>query len=675
MMKAFFGTKRSCNDRSWSRLIGAGLIGFVLVMPLRARATTVTIDADRDAWMDQLVANQNVNHGSEALLDVQTGSSTQVKRRGLVHFNLSSIPVCASVSSATLRMRIEVAPASSRTHGMHRLLKDWTESGVTWLKTDGTVSWSGGGANDASDSAATASATAATGISTGAVIAWNVTADANDFVAHPLVNFGWLLRDESEGSSPVLVRYDAKENTGSGAVPPRLEITYVLDDVNCDDLNLCTTDTCGSGGCEHVNNSLPCDDSVFCNGADVCAAGECTHAGDPCVGADGDEDCSESCDETADNCLGADPDGTLCRPDGGECDVEETCLGGSCPADAFELPGAPCGDPSDTDCDNPDTCDGNNACRANHEALGFSCGDPTDTDCTDPDSCDGAGSCRGNDASSGSPCADDGEACTADECDGGGTCTHAAGNAGAECRAAVGDCDVAETCDGSVAVCPADVKQPDDTPCDDALFCNGEDSCTGGLCVNHDGGVCTFVCDEPNDQCVVDECPESPQDTCRGAEKSKLLIKNSDSDERDALVWKFIRGESSSFADLADPMVDANYTLCLYAGPDAALAATVGITPGSSKWSVVGNAKGYKYSDKSGASSGVQKAKLKASAKDRTKMLIKARGAGLPEILGAQGLPVPVTAQLLNHASGQCWEGVFTGVPAKNTVAKFKANQ
>jgi hypothetical protein len=309
------------------------------------------------------------------------------------------------------------------------------------------------------------------------------------------------------------------------------------------------------------------------------------------------------------------------------------------------------------------------------ESPGFSCGDPTDTDCTDPDSCDGAGSCQSNDASSGSPCADDGEVCTADQCDGGGTCAHPAGNAGAECRATAGGCDVAETCDGSLATCPVDSKQPDDTPCDDTLFCNGEDSCVGGTCSNHAGGVCTFLCDEPNDQCVVDECPQYPQDTCRGAEKSKLLIKDSDADERDALIWKFVRGESSSFGDLGDPMADTNYTLCLYAGPDAALAATVGITPSSSRWSVLGNNKGYKYSDKSGASSGVQKAQLKASTKERTKMLIKGRGAALPEILGAQGLETPVTVQLLNHRSGVCWEGVFSGAPTKNTAAKFKANQ
>jgi hypothetical protein len=115
-----------------------------------------------------------------------------------------------------------------------------------------------------------------------------------------------------------------------------------------------------------------CQDGLFCNGTDTCRAGGCDdHTGDPCVGPDGDTDCAESCDEAADNCLAADPDGTSCRADTGQCDLEETCLAGVCPADAFEAPGFPCGDGSDTVCDNPDTCDGANNCQVNNEPNTF----------------------------------------------------------------------------------------------------------------------------------------------------------------------------------------------------------------------------------------------------------------------------------------------------------------
>src|SRR5262249_10438365 len=51
------------------------------------------------------------------------------------------------------------------------------------------------------------------------------------------------------------------------------------------DSNPCTDDRCnGAGACTHPNNTAPCDDGLFCNGADVCSGGTCTHAGNPCAG-------------------------------------------------------------------------------------------------------------------------------------------------------------------------------------------------------------------------------------------------------------------------------------------------------------------------------------------------------------------------------------------------------
>src|SRR5207249_8103446 len=68
----------------------------------------------------------------------------------------------------------------------------------------------------------------------------------------------------------------------------------------------------------------------------------------------------------------------------------------------------------------------------------------------------------------GTTCTDDGIVCTADVCNGtvgAPACTHAAGNAGTVCRAAVGPCDVAETCTGTSTACPADAIQPAGAVC------------------------------------------------------------------------------------------------------------------------------------------------------------------------------------------------------------------
>jgi hypothetical protein len=99
-----------------------------------------------------------------------------------------------------------------------------------------------------------------------------------------------------------------------------------------DDGNTCTNDVCNGSSvtCTHPNNTASCNDGVFCNGADTCSGGTCAvHAGNPCPGADGDGNCSESCNEAADNCTSPDPNGSTCN-DGAFCNGNDTCSGGAC---------------------------------------------------------------------------------------------------------------------------------------------------------------------------------------------------------------------------------------------------------------------------------------------------------------------------------------------------------
>src|SRR5204863_30434 len=102
-------------------------------------------------------------------------------------------------------------------------------------------------------------------------------------------------------------------------------------------------------------------------------------------------------------------------------------------------------------------------------------------DCDDGDICNGLETCVNNTCVAGTPpdC-DDHNPCTDDTCDAGGTSTgHAAGNVGTECRAAAGDCDVAEACDGTNAACPTDAKKASGTACtDDGNPCT-TDTCDG----------------------------------------------------------------------------------------------------------------------------------------------------------------------------------------------------
>ena len=139
----------------------------------------------------------------------------------------------------------------------------------------------------------------------------------------------------------------------SVTVPARRRATPVLitSGTACtDDGNVCTDDTCdGAGACAHPANTAPCDDGLYCNGADTCSGGTCTvHAGDPCAGG---AECNSSCQEATDTCF--DTSGTACTDDGNVC-TDDTCDGaGAC---AHPTNTAPCDD--GLYCNGADTCSG-----------------------------------------------------------------------------------------------------------------------------------------------------------------------------------------------------------------------------------------------------------------------------------------------------------------------------
>src|SRR5206468_9429674 len=90
------------------------------------------------------------------------------------------------------------------------------------------------------------------------------------------------------------------------------------------------------------------------------------------------------------------------------------------------------------------------------------------------DECDQAETCNGTSTTcpadgkktSGTACTSDGNPCTLDQCNGtSNACQHPAGNAGTVCRAAADDCDLAETCNGTSTSCPADTIKPCSSAC------------------------------------------------------------------------------------------------------------------------------------------------------------------------------------------------------------------
>ncbi len=92
-----------------------------------------------------------------------------------------------------------------------------------------------------------------------------------------------------------------------------------------------------------------------------------------------------------------------------------------------------------------------------------------------------------------------------------------------------------------------------------------------------------------------------------------LMLKRDASDaSKDKLLWKWMRGESTTLAELQDPTDTAAYALCIYSGTNTLLAGMT-VPPGSANWSPLGT-KGFKYLDANGSAGGVKKMVLTAHA-------------------------------------------------------------
>jgi hypothetical protein len=306
-----------------------------------------------------------------------------------------------------------------------------------------------------------------------------------------------------------------------------------------------------------VPNAAPCDDGVFCNGADTCQGGTCAvHAGDPCAAG---AECARTCDEAAAACR--DPAGTTCATDGNPC-TTDACDGlGACVHPAGNA-GTACR-PSAGACDVAESCTGSSStCPADAFASSATVCRTAAGACDPAERCTGAGPACPADAwaAGGTPCRAAAGACDPIElCTGTGPTCPADGlaAAGTVCRAAAGACDVAETCSGSSAVCPADALAPATTICRAATdVCDLAETCTDssaacpadtGLPDGDGDGVCDArdTCPAVPNPVPADDDGDGLDDACdpcvgpTAVTRARLVLKNVDATPGDdGLVFK-----------------------------------------------------------------------------------------------------------------------------------------
>ncbi len=235
--------------------------------------------------------------------------------------------------------------------------------------------------------------------------------------------------------------------------------------------------------------------------------------------------------------------------------------------------------------------------------------------------------------------------------------------------------------DGSAIMSPKNRQNPDTS---DAAGHFGWDVMAGFYQVSAEIGGCVTeslvleIPPEVTDLELVFDCPciSGPQPGCRTAEKSQLVLKDypAADDRKDSFQWKWSKGQATTQAEFGSPLSSTDYDVCLYAGSNLPLS-VLAVPSDSVLWETTGSdgTKGYRYDDRAGLSTGVQKVALTSGEDGKAKLMVNAKGVELPDpTLG--GLAQPVTVQLQRRDSSICFESTFGLADViTNSAQQFKA--
>jgi hypothetical protein len=206
---------------------GAWMILIALAANESARADTLILAPSQDTYLSE-AAPLPAGTGPDMIIGTQGAMAGFVKTRGLIQFDLASIPAGATIQAVTLRLtvtRVPLTPASSMFQ-LHRLLQPWDDLESTWtLRLEPDENWAAPGGQEGADYAAAASSS----VLVGAVGAYTfastpqLVADVTAWLANPAANHGWLMKTEDESVSFTARRIASREALAGG---PVLEVQF-----------------------------------------------------------------------------------------------------------------------------------------------------------------------------------------------------------------------------------------------------------------------------------------------------------------------------------------------------------------------------------------------------------------------------------------------------------------
>jgi hypothetical protein len=169
-------------------------------------------------------------------------------------------------------------------------------------------------------------------------------------------------------------------------------------------------------------------------------------------------------------------------------------------------------------------------------------------------------------------------------------------------------------------------------------------------------------------------CPAAPVPSCRMPGSSLLLMQNRSPDDRDRMLWSWLKGSATTKAEFGDPRSEPGYRLCVYDadGEVASFTAPAGGTcaRGRPCWREI--RPGYQYMDGALTPDGVQRLILREGEAEKARIQLAGKGGllGLPVLAD---LRAPLTVQLFAEG-GTCWQAIYGTVTVRGETLRAKSN-
>jgi hypothetical protein len=221
-------------------LLGLGLLsGFAAGLTVTSqnltpyRTCTITATPSTTTAVIDTTARQGsatTNFG--ALTTMNVSSASGANQRIYLKFDLTgcspAIPATAVVRLATLRLYMTAVPAACRVLDLFPVTATWGETTLTWNNQPFGTTINNPATGSRTGTFSVGTPAGCQNQSTGVyVTGGTVTTDVASFVAGSATNFGWMIRDDTEGSATTRTATFAAKELGTVAQEPQLVVTYV----------------------------------------------------------------------------------------------------------------------------------------------------------------------------------------------------------------------------------------------------------------------------------------------------------------------------------------------------------------------------------------------------------------------------------------------------------------